>query len=165
MSIRTTSADATRALAARLATALRPGDVVVLGGDVGSGKTTFAQGLARGLGVSVRVTSPTFALVREYEGQVPLVHLDVYRLEHLQEVRDLGFDEIVGGDSVVIVEWGDVLGPLLPGDRLDVRLEADPDDDGARFVTLSPRGSTWATRPLDVAVDTALGPGERAHEP
>ena len=120
MRLRTRSADATRELAAAIGALLGVGDVLVLAGDLGAGKTTFTQGLAASLGVTVPVTSPTFTLVHEYSGLVPIVHIDVYRLEHLQEVHDLGFDELVGGDAVVVVEWGDILGPLLPPDRLQL---------------------------------------------
>lgn len=113
---RTTSPESTRELASRLAGAARRGDVIVLQGALGAGKTTFAQGFARGLGVGVPVTSPTFTLVRQYPctlGQ--LVHVDVYRLDHLAEVADLGLADLVE-DGVALVEWGDVaraaLGPV-----------------------------------------------------
>ncbi len=108
LSVRTASPDATREVAARLAGVARRGDVIVLQGDLGAGKTTFAQGFARGLGVAGPVTSPTFTLVRQYPcalGQ--LVHVDVYRLDHLAEVADLGLGDLVE-DGVVLVEWGDV---------------------------------------------------------
>ncbi|MCZ7527535.1 MAG: tRNA (adenosine(37)-N6)-threonylcarbamoyltransferase complex ATPase subunit type 1 TsaE [Acidimicrobiia bacterium] len=107
----------------------------------------FAKGLARGLGVSETVVSPTFTIVREYEGRLGLTHVDVYRLDHLQELHDLGFDELVGGERVVLVEWGDVVASLLPGDRLDVRLDpAGPDRPrDERVVRLVARGS-WRAR-------------------
>ncbi len=111
--VRTRSADETRALAAHLARAARRGDVVVLQGVLGAGKTTFAQGFARGLGVDGPVTSPTFTLVRQYPcalGQ--LLHADVYRLDHLAEVWDLGLADLVE-DGVALVEWGDVARPAL----------------------------------------------------
>jgi len=146
MRLRTKSAEATRELAGALAALLDAGDVLVLAGDLGAGKTTFTQGLAASLGVTTPVTSPTFTLVHEYAGRVPIVHIDVYRLEHLQEVHDLGFDELVGGDAVAIVEWGDILGPLLPPDRLQLTFEYEPDDENARLVTLAPHGVGWARR-------------------
>jgi tRNA threonylcarbamoyladenosine biosynthesis protein TsaE len=110
---RTSSPDATREVAARLARVARRGDVIVLQGLLGAGKTMFAQGFARGLGVEGPVTSPTFTLVRQYPcalGQ--LVHADVYRLDHLAEVADLGLSEMVE-DGVALVEWGDVARPAL----------------------------------------------------
>jgi tRNA threonylcarbamoyladenosine biosynthesis protein TsaE len=144
--LRTASADATRELAAAIGPLLVAGDVLVLAGDLGAGKTTFTQGLAASLGVTAPVTSPTFTLVHEYPGRVPIVHIDVYRLEHLQEVHDLGFDELVGGDAVAVVEWGDILGPLLPPDRLQMAFEYASDDENARVVSLALHGLTWADR-------------------
>ena len=110
---RSASPDATRALAARLAGVARRGDVIVLQGSLGAGKTTFAQGFARGLGVEGPVTSPTFTLVRQYPcalGQ--LVHVDVYRLDRLAEVADLGLADLVE-EGVALVEWGDAARPAL----------------------------------------------------
>ena len=158
MRLRTGSADSTRELANAIGPLLGAGDVLVLAGDLGAGKTTFTQGLAVSLGVTAPVTSPTFTLVHEYSGRVPIVHVDVYRLEHLQEVHDLGFDELVGGDAVAVVEWGDVLGPLLPADRLEVAFEYVSDDENTRVVTLTPHGVTWAGRAGALAA--AIGPFE-----
>jgi tRNA threonylcarbamoyladenosine biosynthesis protein TsaE len=150
----TPSADATRELASAIGALLRIGDVVVLAGDLGAGKTTFTQGLAASLGVTAPVTSPTFTLVHEYTGRVPIVHIDVYRLENLQEVHDLGFDELVGGDAVAVVEWGDILGPLLPPDRLHLTFEYAVDDVDTRLVEVIPYGPTWVDRTRELA--TAL---------
>jgi tRNA threonylcarbamoyladenosine biosynthesis protein TsaE len=152
--LRAPSADATRELAAAIGALLGAGDVLVLAGDLGAGKTTFTQGLAASLGVTAPVTSPTFTLVHEYRGRVPIVHIDVYRLENLQEVHDLGFDELVGGDAVAVVEWGDILGPLLPSDRLQLTFEYAVDDVNTRFVEATPYGATWAARAH--ALETAL---------
>jgi tRNA threonylcarbamoyladenosine biosynthesis protein TsaE len=141
---RTASVDATRALGAALAPLARPGDVVVLAGDLGAGKTAFTQGFARGLGVDDVVTSPTFTLVRTYAGRLPLHHLDVYRLAHLQEAEDLGVAEMVDG-AVTLVEWGDAVRSVLPADRLEIELTfGDGDDD--RRVDLAPVGKTWIER-------------------
>ncbi len=104
--------------------------------------------------------SPTFTVVREYDAPLPLVHVDVYRLDHLQELHDLGFDDLVGSDAVTVVEWGDHVSALLPADRLGVRLEpGDRDDD--RVVTIEAAGVSWAARrdALDAVVDAAPGPG------
>ena len=124
LQLHTTSADETRALAAAISEHLQPGDVVVLAGDLGAGKTTFAQGLARGLGVDGPVTSPTFTLVQQYSGRLPVAHVDVYRLERIQELHDLGFEELVDGDGVTIIEWGDAAAQVLPADRVVVQIEA-----------------------------------------
>jgi tRNA threonylcarbamoyladenosine biosynthesis protein TsaE len=137
----------TRELAAALATVLGPGDAIALSGELGAGKTCFVQGAARGLGIASRVTSPTFTLVRTYdEGRVPVVHCDVYRLDRLHDVLDLG-DEVLAADVVTFVEWGDAIIPLLPEDRLDVELVlADRDDpDGDRLVLVRAFGA-WRER-------------------
>ena len=156
--LRTTSAEQTRALAAALGGHLERGDVVVLVGDLGAGKTTFAQGLARGLGVEGPVTSPSFTLVQEYVGRVPVAHVDVYRLERIQELHDIGFEELVDGDGVTIVEWGDAVLQVLPTDRIVVRLTPGADDDD-RCLTVEPIGPSWRTRrePLARALDEFTG--------
>ena len=158
MKLRTASSDATRALATAIGPLLEAGDVVVLAGDLGAGKTTFTQGLAAALGVTAAVTSPTFTLVHEYPGRLPVVHVDVYRLEYLQEVHDLGFDELISGDAVVVVEWGDILGPLLPPDRLHIAFEYAPGDEQSRIVSLAPHGVRWTER--SEALTAAIAPFE-----
>jgi tRNA threonylcarbamoyladenosine biosynthesis protein TsaE len=157
---RTRSADETRALATRIGALLRAGDVVVLDGELGTGKTVFAKGIAVALGITEPVVSPTFTVVREYDAPLPLVHVDVYRLDRLQELHDLGFDDLVGSDAVTVVEWGDHVSALLPADRLGVRLEpGDGDDD--RVVTIDAAGVSWVDRrdALVAVVDVAPGPG------
>jgi tRNA threonylcarbamoyladenosine biosynthesis protein TsaE len=141
----TRSAAETLAVAEAVGALLRPGDVVVLAGDLGTGKTTFARGVARSLGVTGPVVSPTFTIVREYEGRVRLLHVDVYRLERIQELHDVGFEEMVGDDAVTLVEWGDVVAALLPRERLEVRLAAGAGEDD-RVVTLIPQGPSWLVR-------------------
>jgi tRNA threonylcarbamoyladenosine biosynthesis protein TsaE len=142
----TSSPDATRALAAALATLLRPGDLVLLAGDLGAGKTAFVQGAAGGLGVGGPVVSPTFTLVREYGGRVPVVHMDVYRLDRVQDVIDLGFDEYLDARSVVLIEWGDVIQGLLPESWLGVRLSLDDQDEMRRTVDIAGTGPSWTAR-------------------
>lgn len=150
---RTTSVEETRALAARLAELARPGDIVVLAGEMGSGKTAFAQGFAVGLGVKDTVTSPTFTLVRDYQGRVRMHHIDVYRLDHLREVTELGLAELLDDGGVTLIEWGDVVLPVLPTDFAEVRLQYGADDDerqlAIRFV-----GPSWS--PRSRAVSDAL---------
>jgi tRNA threonylcarbamoyladenosine biosynthesis protein TsaE len=135
----------TQAVGAAVASLLGPGDVVVLSGDLGAGKTTFVQGAARGLGVEARVTSPTFTLIREYAGRVPVYHVDVYRLDRVQEVIDLGFEDLLDPGGVMFVEWGDAIAALLPPHFLEVDLWVRADDDGRRVV-LSAEGHSWAGR-------------------
>ena len=141
----TKSVDDTRALAAEVAPLVRAGDLLVLAGDLGTGKTAFVQGLARGLGVSEPVTSPAFVLVRTYPGRLPLVHVDVYRLDHLQEVVDLGLPELVDEEGVAAIEWGDVVLPTLPADLLEIRLDQGDNDDD-RTISFEAVGPSWAPR-------------------
>jgi tRNA threonylcarbamoyladenosine biosynthesis protein TsaE len=141
----TRSVEETREVGARLGEALlRAGDLVVLAGPLGSGKTAFAQGVARGLGVTDPVVSPTFTIVREYHGRLPLAHVDVYRLERLQELHDLGFDEMLD-DRVTLVEWGDAAGPVLPADRLEVHLEVAGGEE-ERAISIAAHGESWQAR-------------------
>jgi tRNA threonylcarbamoyladenosine biosynthesis protein TsaE len=135
----------TRSLGRRLASLLRAGDVVLLTGDLGTGKTVFASGIAEGLGVAERVVSPSFVLARRYEGLIGLVHADLYRVGSSAEVEDLDLPE-AAADGVLVVEWGEAAERCFPADHLLVRLAAD--EDGARTVTLHRRGS-WQERPLE----------------
>lgn len=141
----TKSVEDTRALGAEVAALTAPGDVLVLAGDLGTGKTAFTQGLARGLGVEDPVTSPAFVLVRSYAGRLPLTHIDVYRLDHVQELVDLGIAELVDEGGVTVVEWGDVVLPALPADFLEVRLQHGEGDDD-RQVGLRAVGPSWSPR-------------------
>jgi tRNA threonylcarbamoyladenosine biosynthesis protein TsaE len=141
----TTSVDDTRSLGEALADLARPGDVLVLAGDLGTGKTAFAQGFASGLGVSEPVTSPTFILARSYEGRLRLHHLDVYRLDHLQEAEDLGLAELVDDRGVTLIEWGDVIAPTLPPEHLEVRLAYGAGSDD-RTVRMAAAGRSWGVR-------------------
>jgi tRNA threonylcarbamoyladenosine biosynthesis protein TsaE len=149
----TRSTDETLELARAVGELVRAGDVVSLVGDLGAGKTVFARGVARALGVTELVVSPTFTIVREYEGRVPLVHVDVYRIDAVQELHDLGFEEVVRDDAVTLVEWGDKIDGLLPGDRLDVRLLPGAADD-ERVVEIEGHGHSWRARAAELAVGT-----------
>jgi tRNA threonylcarbamoyladenosine biosynthesis protein TsaE len=147
----TLDADQTKAVAAALARLCAPGDVLLLAGDLGAGKTTFAQGFGAGLGIDESITSPTFTLVRQYPVPGPsavrtLLHADVYRLDHLSEIVDLGLGELVEDAGVALVEWGDRAEPVLGADSLAVHLEVVADDDGHRSVTLAPNGTAWSDR-------------------
>ena len=156
----TRSVDETRGLAAALADLARPGDLVLLAGDLGAGKTAFAQGFGRGLGVTEQITSPTFTLAQQYEGRLRLHHLDVYRLDQLAEVAGLGLAELLDDGGAVLIEWGDSILPALPADYLEVRLTfGDGDDD--RRVALRSVGPSWAgrTRVLSEAVEPYAAEG------
>lgn len=142
----TAGVDATRDLACAVSALARPGDVVVLAGDLGAGKTAFVQGFGRGLGVSERITSPTFTLVHVYDGgRLPMHHLDVYRLDQLSEALDLGLAEMLDEGGVVLIEWGDAITPVLPHDYLEVRLTFGAGDDD-RNLALRTVGPRWSGR-------------------
>lgn len=164
----TSSVEQTRALAAAVAELLRPGDLILLVGDLGAGKTAFTQGLGAGLGIDDQITSPTFALVQDYTGRLDLHHLDVYRLEQLHEVLDLGLSELLDDGSVTVIEWGDTISSALPRDHLEVRLRFGdgPDDRRIELCAVGPRWqareramgvavAAWVTReePDDEAID------------
>lgn len=143
--LRSRAAGDTRAIGAELAVFLEGGDVIALTGELGAGKTTFTQGVARGLGFDGAVVSPTFTLVREYRGgRLPVIHADVYRLDRVQDVLDLGLDEIAE-DGVLLVEWGDAVEGLLPPAHLIVELTV-PGDGEERAVGVVGNGDPWAPR-------------------
>ncbi|WNS80389.1 tRNA (adenosine(37)-N6)-threonylcarbamoyltransferase complex ATPase subunit type 1 TsaE [Domibacillus sp. DTU_2020_1001157_1_SI_ALB_TIR_016] len=108
------------AFASALADTLRPGDVLLLEGDLGAGKTTFTQHLAKALGVTKNVNSPTFTIIKEYEGTYPLYHMDVYRLG--EESEDLGFDEYFYGNGITVVEWAHLIADQLPEEYIQINL-------------------------------------------
>jgi tRNA threonylcarbamoyladenosine biosynthesis protein TsaE len=122
------SPEATAAAGEALARELGPGDVVALYGDLGAGKTCFVQGLVRGLGASAQATSPTFVLVNEYRGRLPIHHVDCYRTASLTELMDLGLLDLMGGDGVTLIEWADRAEPLLPARAVRVRIEGVGDE-------------------------------------
>ncbi|MDF2732548.1 MAG: putative ATP-binding protein [Desertimonas sp.] len=152
VSIVAPSLAATHAVASTIAACSRVGDIIVLAGEMGAGKTAFAQGFGRALGVVEPITSPTFTLVQTYATPRGLFHhADVYRLEQLHEVADLALGELAEFRGIVVVEWGDVVAAAL-GDHLEVRLDlaAEPDleslADEPRRVTIKPSGRSWAQR-------------------
>ena len=136
----------TGALGETLAAHLQPGDVVALAGPLGAGKTCLVQGIARGLGVRERVTSPTFVLVRRHAGRIPLVHCDVYRLERVGDLHALD-DDVLAAEVVTCVEWGDAVSAALPDERLDVTIALLGDEaDAGRSITFEGRGVDWRRR-------------------
>lgn len=172
LELRAASLADTHAVAAALAALCRPGDMIVLSGEMGAGKTAFAKGFGAALGVTEPITSPTFTLVHSYDiapglgnGAKALHHADLYRLDRTAEVADLALDELAEYQGIVLVEWGDVVDALF-GDHLEVHLEPDlstdddDDDDGddrpgdvddmstdtRRLIEISASGSQWAPR-------------------
>jgi tRNA threonylcarbamoyladenosine biosynthesis protein TsaE len=142
-----------RALGAAVGAVARAGDLVVLTGPLGAGKTVFAQGIAAGLGVRERVTSPTFVIAHVHrDGRLPFVHVDAYRLSSVVEVEDLDLDASVA-ESVTAVEWGGGLVESLAESWLEVRIDRAADSD-VRTVTYVPRGGDWAERLQNVTAST-----------
>ena len=129
----------TRALAEQLAVRLQAGDVLTLEGDLGAGKTTFTKSVAKGLGITRNVKSPTFTILKQYEGRLPLNHLDVYRLANSDE--DLGWDELFYGDAVSIIEWAHLIEQDLPSERLAIQILRL--DENARKFTFEPFGKRY----------------------
>jgi tRNA threonylcarbamoyladenosine biosynthesis protein TsaE len=135
----TADSEETSQFAARLAGLLQPGDVIALEGDLGAGKTTFTKGLARGLEIKKTVNSPTFTIIKEYKGMLPLYHMDVYRVADAFE--DLGFDEYFEGDGVTVVEWAHLIEEQLPQERLTIFLYREEGDH--RRMVLVPKGNRY----------------------
>ena len=150
--VRTRSVEATRQVAAALEPLLRPGDVILLSGDLGAGKTAFVQGLAAALGVTEQVTRPTFTLAASYEGRLRLHHLDVYRLDNLAEVLDLDLPELLEDHAAICIEWGEVVVPELPRDFLRIRIQlGHPEDiEDARVFEIEPIGPSWVSRTAEL---------------
>lgn len=110
-------------VAQKLGRLVNAGDVICMSGDLGAGKTTFTQALALGLGVDDYVTSPTFTLINEYHGRIPLYHFDVYRINDIREMEDLGYEEYFYGDGVCAIEWANLIEDLLPNDYLWIEIK------------------------------------------
>ncbi len=165
----------TRNLAAALASLAEPGDLILLVGDLGAGKTTFTQGFAAALGVSTQVTSPTFTLANQYQGKLLIHHLDVFRLEQISEVLDLDLFELLDSEGVTLIEWGNVVRQTLPDEYLEIALTfgnatADPVAQQTtatsiktptitsdyRTITLQPTGARWLDR--TTPIQNALQP-------
>ena len=145
LELRAATAEETRSIGGAISSLLLPGDAIALAGELGSGKTTFAQGLARGLGFEGHVVSPTFTLVREYRpARLPVIHADVYRLERVQDVLDLELEQSAE-DGVLLVEWGDAVEALLPDGHLVVELAIDDPGD-ERTIVVRTEGRTWLPR-------------------
>src|SRR4051794_13984268 len=152
----TSAADATQDLGAAISELARPADVLLLAGELGGGKPALVRGFGRGLGITEPITSPTFMLARQHDGgRLVLHHLDVYRLEQMQEVFDVGLPEMLDEGAVTVIEWGDAIAPALPADFLEVQLRfGDGDDD--RIIEVQAVGPRWTARTRALA--QALSP-------
>lgn len=133
------SVEETEQLASRLAALLTPPDVITLEGDLGAGKTTFTKALAKGLGVTRTVNSPTFTIVKQYEGTYPFNHLDVYRLADSDE--DLGWDELFYSNAISVIEWAHLIEDDLPSERMEIRLQHSGEN--RRLISFHPIGKRY----------------------
>lgn len=129
------SPEATRAIGERIGAALAPGTVVLLRGPLGAGKTVLAKGIARGLGVEDEIISPTYTIVADYPGRIPLAHVDLYRVEGATQIAGLGLDDLLAGPGVTVVEWGEKLEPTLQG-REAVRVTISLEVNGGRRIVV-----------------------------
>ncbi|MFG6497582.1 tRNA (adenosine(37)-N6)-threonylcarbamoyltransferase complex ATPase subunit type 1 TsaE [Fictibacillus sp. UD] len=143
---KTKSAEETMSFAEKLGSILQKGDVLTLAGDLGAGKTTFTKGLAKGLGITRTVNSPTFTIIKEYKGRLPLYHMDVYRLEDSDE--DLGFEEYFSGDGVCVVEWAVFIEEYLPEERLELVILHKGDEE--REIQVTPIGNRYEERVKEI---------------
>ncbi|NLK87889.1 MAG: tRNA (adenosine(37)-N6)-threonylcarbamoyltransferase complex ATPase subunit type 1 TsaE [Clostridiaceae bacterium] len=135
----------TAELGKKLGRILQKGDDVCLTGELGTGKTALTGGIAAGLEIGGYITSPTFTIVNEYEGRLPLYHFDVYRIGGPEEMFDTGYDEYIGGDGVTVIEWADIIKEILPEERIEINIEKDDRDDmDSRLITISFIGSRYA---------------------
>ena len=132
----TNSEEETERLGARLAVKLEPGAVIAFTGDLGAGKTAFTRGLARGLGIPDRVTSPTFTIVNEYEGTLPLFHFDMYRLGDEEDLFDIGWEDYLSRGGVCAVEWSERVGGALPPETVRVTISRCPEDPDWRQIMI-----------------------------
>ncbi|MHB1127460.1 MAG: tRNA (adenosine(37)-N6)-threonylcarbamoyltransferase complex ATPase subunit type 1 TsaE [Bacillota bacterium] len=144
MQVETNSPEETKKIGKLLGGLLPSGVVISLNGDLGAGKTTFVQGLAIGLGIDTLVTSPTFNLIHEYIGPMPLYHVDAYRLMEDEDMEELGLDEYFYGTGVTVVEWAERITAILPDERLEIYIQKLPDDNPTyRRITVLNKGECY----------------------
>jgi len=133
----------TAAIARAIGATAKPGDVIILSGDLGAGKTTMTKGIAEGLGLTQIIKSPTYTIIREYQqGKIPLYHMDIYRVG--EEPEDLGLEEYFDGDGLSVVEWGELLGAFLPKEYVTITLEKDNQELTKRRLSFEAVGSSAA---------------------
>lgn len=130
----TTSAEETVELGKKIGSFLKKGDIIAMQGTLGAGKTTITKGIAQALGINETITSPTFCLISEYEGKMPLYHMDVYRLDGAEDFANLGTEDMLYGEGVSIIEWSEKIMEELPHKTIILKLE--PHDDGTRNITI-----------------------------
>jgi tRNA threonylcarbamoyladenosine biosynthesis protein TsaE len=143
ITIMSDSPEKTISIGKTLGSILKPGSVICLRGDLGAGKTHFAKGVALGLGIEEHVTSPTYTIIKEYEGRMPFYHVDAYRLDDEDEAYELGLEEYLYGKGVTLIEWPERLQSVLPNDCLNINIKQNYDDNEEREFVLKPVGSEY----------------------
>lgn len=138
----TESAEETSKIGEQLGKLLVKGNIICLSGDLGAGKTAFTQGIAKGMGVEDYVTSPTYTIINEYAGRLPLYHFDVYRLNDVEEMYELGYEEYFFGDGVVVLEWADIVREIIPGERIWITI-LNTKGDNTREIIIEPTGEAY----------------------
>ncbi|WP_425475009.1 tRNA (adenosine(37)-N6)-threonylcarbamoyltransferase complex ATPase subunit type 1 TsaE [Anaeromonas frigoriresistens] len=149
MKIITNSLKETEKLGEKIGKSLKSGDVLCLDGDLGAGKTTLTQSIAKGLDVDDYVTSPTFTIVNEYEGRFHVNHFDVYRIADVDEMYDIGYEEYVYSDSVTIIEWASMIDEILPEDRVEIKINKLQDDGREIKIEVKGKGNKELIKELD----------------
>lgn len=152
------SAEQTAELGRRLGSILQKGDCVCLTGGLGTGKTAFTGGIAKGLDISGYITSPTFTIVNEYYGRLPLYHFDVYRIGDPEEMFETGYYEYISGDGVTVIEWADLIKEILPSDRIEVNIEkTDFEGTDSRIITIEFIGDKFADYERKLEYESTCG--------
>lgn len=150
------SVDETFNIGYRLGRLLTKGNIICLSGDLGAGKTAFTKGIGKGLGVEEYVTSPTYTIINEYSGRIPLFHFDVYRLESVDEMYELGYEEYFFGEGAVVLEWADNVKEIIPPERLWITI-LKTKDDNSREIILEPTGDKYHDLVKELANDEGTG--------
>lgn len=148
LTVKTRNTEETQQLGRLFGSNMRPGDVVTLSGDMGTGKTVFVQGVAEGLECTKRATSPSYVLIKTYEGRLPVAHADLYRCSTTGEVSDLGLTPMLEAPWVALIEWGERAGGILPSDALEIAFDFT-EDDNERIVQFR-SVSNWVARMRDL---------------
>ncbi len=143
LTLKSHNSEQTKLLGSYLGKLAQRGDIYLLIGDLGAGKTCLVQGISHGLGVKEYAFSPSFVIVREYHGRLPLFHVDFYRLDHIKEIDNLGLEEYLHGDGVCVVEWADKGMPALPRNNLLIELSYIPNRETQRTIVLKPNGQRY----------------------
>lgn len=144
MEIRTYNEKETESLGKKIGRLAWPGMIILLKGDLGTGKTVLTRGIARGLGIEEPITSPTYTLLHQYHGRLPLCHFDIYRLTDAEEMYDLGYEEFFYGQGVSVVEWPERMEDLGPDEYLEIKIEKNPEHEGdERIIRIFPVGEDY----------------------